>query len=140
MTTGKKVARKKLSLPELASKPENASKVCHIMGYSRQRLYEIQSNNSMFGTEVLVDRLPGPRDLYPNQADEAPVERILAYSLEYTTHSRVRVTQQLVLQGAQVSSGGVRGVRIRNRMLNRHERLLRLERHVRDNGIALNAD
>jgi len=50
------------------------------------------------------------------------------------------VAQQLVLQGVQVSSGGVRGVWSRNGMLTRHERLLRLERHVRDTGIALNDD
>ena len=45
-----------------------------------------------------------------------------------------------MLQSVQVSSGGVRGVWSRNGVLTRHGRLLRLERHVRDTGIALNDD
>ena len=35
MTTGKKVARRKLSLLELALELDNVSKACKIMGYSR---------------------------------------------------------------------------------------------------------
>ncbi len=140
MTTGKKVARRKLSLLELASELDNVSRACRIMGYSRQQFYEIRRNYQTFGTEGLVDRLPGPREPHPNRVDEATAERILAYSLEFPTHGPVRVAQQLVLQGVQVSSGGVRGVWSRNGMLTRHERLLRLERHVRDTGIALNDD
>ena len=42
----------------------------------------------------------------------------------------VRVAQELVLQGVQVSSGGVRGVWSRHDLLTRDKRLLRLERHV----------
>jgi hypothetical protein len=37
MTTGKKVARRKLSLLELATELGNVSKACKIMGYSRQQ-------------------------------------------------------------------------------------------------------
>lgn len=59
MTTGKKVARRKLSLLELASKLDNVSKACRIRGYSRQQFYEIRCNYQRFGAEGLVDRLPG---------------------------------------------------------------------------------
>lgn len=110
------------------------------MGYSRQQFHEIRRNYQTFGAEGLVDRLPGPREPHPNRGDEATAKRILAYSLEFPTHGPVRVAQQLALQGVQVSSGGVRGVWNRNGILTRHERLLRLERHVRDTGIALNDD
>jgi len=122
MTTGKKVARRKLSLLGLASELDNVSKACRIMGYSRQQFYEIRRNCQAFGAEGLVDRLPGPREPHPNRVDEATAERILAYSLEFPTRGPVRVAQQLVLQGVQVSSGGVRGVWSRNGMLTRHER------------------
>jgi hypothetical protein len=44
MTTGKKVARRKLSLLELASELGNVSKAWRIMGYSRQQFYEIRRN------------------------------------------------------------------------------------------------
>ena len=41
MTTKDKVARRKLSLLELAAEMSNVSKACRIMGYSRQQFYEI---------------------------------------------------------------------------------------------------
>lgn len=44
MTTEKKVARRKLSLLELAGELSNVSKACKIMGYSRQQFYEIRRN------------------------------------------------------------------------------------------------
>ncbi|MBG3878686.1 IS481 family transposase [Desulfovibrio oxamicus] len=140
MTTNKKVARRTLSLLELASDLDNVSKACLSMGHSRQQFYEIRRNYQTFGAEGLVDRLPGPREPHPNRVDEATAERILAYILEFPTHGPVRVAKQLLLHGVQVSSGGVRGVWSLNGILTRHERLLRLERHIRDTGIALNDD
>ncbi|MCP4548095.1 MAG: IS481 family transposase, partial [bacterium] len=41
MTTTDKVARRKLSMLELAHEMGNVSKACKIMGYSRQQFYEI---------------------------------------------------------------------------------------------------
>ncbi|TVM30262.1 IS481 family transposase, partial [Oceanidesulfovibrio marinus] len=42
MTTKRKVARRKMSLLELATELGNVSKACKIMGYSRQQFYEIR--------------------------------------------------------------------------------------------------
>lgn len=61
MTTGKKVARRKLSLLELATELGNVSKACKIMGYSRQQFYDIRRNFQAFGSEGLWDRLPGSK-------------------------------------------------------------------------------
>ncbi|TVM30008.1 IS481 family transposase, partial [Oceanidesulfovibrio marinus] len=44
MTTKRKVARRKMSLLELATELGNVSKACKIMGYSRQQFYEIRRN------------------------------------------------------------------------------------------------
>ena len=44
MTTEKKVARRKLTLLELAGQLGNVSKACRIVGYSRQQFYEIRRN------------------------------------------------------------------------------------------------
>jgi hypothetical protein len=41
MTTEENVARRKLSLLELAKDLQNVSKACKVMGYSRQQFYEI---------------------------------------------------------------------------------------------------
>ena len=61
MTTvqAKKIARRKLSLLQLAQELGNVSKACRILGYSRQHFYEIRRNFQVHGAEGLLDRLPG---------------------------------------------------------------------------------
>jgi hypothetical protein len=49
MTTEAKIARRKLSMLELASELGNVSKACKIMGYSRQQFYEIRRNFQTYG-------------------------------------------------------------------------------------------
>ena len=39
MTTKNKIARRKLSLLDLAKDLDNVSKACRLMGYSRQQFY-----------------------------------------------------------------------------------------------------
>jgi len=137
MTTKHKVARRKLSLLELASELNNVSKACQLMGYSRQQFYEIRRNYQTYGAQGLLDRLPGPKGPHPNRVSEEVEKAILDYSLHQPTHGPLRVAQQLVLQNIQVSAGGVRGVWGRHNLLSRHERLLRLEQTVREQNLAL---
>ena len=73
MTTQQKIARRKLSLLELAADLGNVSKACKLVGYSRQQFYEIRRNFQTYGAEGLIDRLPGPRGPHPNRLPE-PVE------------------------------------------------------------------
>jgi Helix-turn-helix domain len=61
MTTDKKLARRKLSLLELARDLGNISKAYRELGYSRQQFYEIRRNFQTYGAEGLLDRLPGAR-------------------------------------------------------------------------------
>jgi transposase InsO family protein len=58
-------------------------------------------------------------------------DRILREALEHPTHGALRVAQDLQLEGLTVSSGGVRGVWQRHGLVSRHDRLLRLEKEVR---------
>ena len=132
MTTvqAEKIARRKLSLLQLAQELGNISKACRIVGYSRQQFYEIRRNFQLHGADGLLDQLPGAKGPHPNRVP-APVEKaILAQALEHPTHGAQRVTDELLLRGIQVSSGGVRGVWIRNDLQTRHHRLLRLEETV----------
>jgi len=112
-----KSARRKLNLLELANELSNVSKACKIMGYSRQQFYEIRRNYQTFGSEGLIDRVSGATN---------------------PTHGSVRVAQQLNLKGHRVSSGGVRGVWTRTKLLTKHQRLLRLDQHLKENPIELN--
>lgn len=130
MTTKQKVARRKLSLLELATEMDNVSKACRIMGYSRQQFYEIRRNYQSFGADGLIDRLPGPKGPHPNRVAEEIEQAILTHCLDHPGHGALRVSHELMLKGLQVSSGGVRGVWSRHNLLTKHERLLRLEKSV----------
>ena len=83
MTTETKIARRKLSLLQLAAELSNVSKACKIMGYSRQQFYEIRRNYQTYGADGLIDRLPGPKSPHPNRVDKAIEKAILDYSLKH---------------------------------------------------------
>ena len=85
----------------------------------------------------LLDRLPGPKGPHPNRVSEEVEKAILEHSLHQPTHGPVRVAQQLALQNVQVSAGGVRGVWGRHNLQSRHDRLLRLEKTVREEKLDL---
>ena len=110
MTTEEKIARRKLSLLDLAQELHNVSRACKVMGYSRQQFYEIRRNYQTYGAAGLLDKLPGCKGAHPNRVAPEIEEAILSYSLEHPTHGPLRVAQELALRGVTVSAGGVRGV------------------------------
>jgi transposase InsO family protein len=68
----------------------------------------------------------------------AEIERaVLDHALAHPCHGPLRVAQELMLRGLQVSSGGVRGVWQRHRLPTRHERLLRLEQATAERTLEL---
>ncbi len=137
MTTDERIARRKLSLLQLAEELDNVSRACRISGYSRQQFYEIRRNYQTFGAQGLIDRLPGPKGPHPNRVSEEIEQTILDYSLDHPGHGCLKVSQQLALQNVQISSNGVRGVWARHNLLTKHQRLLRLEEHTRKAKIEL---
>lgn len=136
-TVQSKSARRKLNLLELAGELENVSKACKIMGYSREQFYEIRRNFQTYGAQGLIDKLPGASGPHPNRVSEEIEKAIMDYSLLNPTHGCLKVSQQLNLKNVHVSSGGVRGVWQRNKLLSKHLRLLRLEQHHRETNIEL---
>ena len=88
MTTDKKVARRKLSLLELASDLGNVSKACRVMGYSRQQFYEIRRNFQTYGADGLLDRLPGARGPHPNRVAAEIETAILDHALAHPDAGR----------------------------------------------------
>jgi hypothetical protein len=137
MTTEKKIARRKLSLLELAQELSNVSRACKVMGYSRQQFYEIRRNFQTYGADGLIDRLPGAKGPHPNRVAAEIEAAVLAHGLEHPCHGCTRVEQELRLKGLQVSSGGVRGVWQRHGLLTKHERLLRLEKETAERQLTL---
>jgi len=140
MTTEKKVARRKLSLLDLASELGNVSRACRLVGYSRQQFYEIRRNDQTYGAEGLIDRLPGAKGPHPNRVPEAIEQAVLDHGLAHPCHGPMRVAHELALKGVQVSSGGVRGVWSRHGLLTKTERLLRLEKATAERRIELSAE
>jgi hypothetical protein len=53
------VARRKLSLLELARELDNVSRTCKVMGYSRPQFYEIRRNFQTHGADGLIERVVG---------------------------------------------------------------------------------
>src|SRR5690606_7026894 len=116
---------------ELAQDLGTVPKACRLMGYSRQQFYEIRRNYQTYGSQGLLDRLPGPRGPHPNPVSAEVEQAVLDYCLKEPTHGCLRVAQELALQGVTVSSMGVRGVWLRHDLQTKHERLLRLEEAAR---------
>ena len=136
-TVSEKVARRKLSLLELASDLENVSKACKIMGYSRTQFYEIRRNYQSFGSEGLLDKVRGPNNPHPNRVSEELEKAIMDYTLEFPTYGSLKVSQQLRLKNINVGVGAVRGVWHRHNLMLTHQRLLYLEQHYKDHNIEL---
>lgn len=137
MTTNEKVARRKLSLLELADELGNVSKACKVIGYSRQQFYEIRRNYQTYGAQGLLDQLPGTREPHPNRVSDEVEKAILDHCLKSPSDGCLKVAQALSLQGIHVSSGGVRGVWSRQGLLTKHQRLLRLDQAANQNGFTL---
>ena len=133
MTTNEKVARRKLSLLELAKELSNVSRACKIMGYSRRQFYEIRRNYQTYGSEGLLDKLPGCKGPHPNRVAPEIEQAILDFCLDNPTYGPLRVSQELALQGIAVSA-----VWQRHDLLSKHDRLLRLEKTHREQAIELN--
>ena len=136
-TIAEKAARRKLNLLEIANELDNVSKACKIMGYSREQFYEIRRNYQAFGVEGLLDKVRGPKGPHPNRVSEELENTILDYCLEFPTHGCLKVSQQLTLRGINIGVGSIRGVWQRHDILSKHQRLLRLEQHYKNNNIEL---
>ena len=85
MTAKEKVARRKLSLLELAQDLDNVSRACRLMGYSRQQFYEIRRNFQTYGADDLLDRLPGSKGPHPNRVCAEVEQAILDHCLQHPT-------------------------------------------------------
>jgi transposase InsO family protein/transposase-like protein len=136
-TIAEKAARRKLNLLELANDLGNVSEACRMIGYSREQFYEIRRTYQTFGADGLLEKARGAKGPHANRANEEQEKAVLDYCLEYPTHGQLRVSQQLLLRGVHIGIGAIRGIWQRHNLLLKHQRLLRLEKHYKDNCIQL---
>jgi transposase InsO family protein len=124
--------KRKLSLLQLAEELGNVARACKIMGYHRDTFYEVRRAFQTGGVAGLVESRRGARGPHPNRLAPEIEAKVLDYCLQRPTHGAQRVSNELRLQGVEVSPSGVRGVWLRHDLETRYKRLMRLERESRD--------
>lgn len=137
MTATGHSTRRKLSLLQLAEELGNVSNACKLMGYHRGTFYKVKLAFQIGGVATLVEQKHGPRNQHPNHVAADIEQRILDFSLQQPTRGPQYVANQLRLDNVNVSAGGVRGVWLRHDIETRHKRLMRLERHARQQTFVL---
>lgn len=108
MATDARIARRKLSLLELASELSNVSKACGLLGCKRQRVYEIRRRRQTYGAQGLADRARGRKYPHLNRPAAEIDIATLCRALSQPTHRHNRVARELALLGVAVSAGGRR--------------------------------
>lgn len=109
MTKGQDIIRRKLNLVDLGEVLGNFSEACRKFGVSRQHYYDIKNTIKEEGIEGLMEKARTKPKLSNRVAPEVE-EKVLAYSLEFPTHGRVRLENELKRQGIIISAGGVRRI------------------------------
>jgi transposase InsO family protein len=126
MTAEKKIAQKRLTLLQVAERIRNVSEACRRHSISRSQFYEYKRAFQERGFDGLMDRPPIPKN-FPNETPADVKEKIIALSLKHPAWGQVRLSDQLRLEGIFVSPGTVRNIWIKEDLVTRYKRLLRLE-------------
>lgn len=126
MTAEKKIAQKRLTLLQVAERIRNVSEACRRHSVSRSQFYEYKRAFQEFGFDGLMDRPPIPKS-FPNETPADVKEKVIALSLKHPAWGPVRLSDNLRLEGISISPGTVRNIWIKEDLVTRYKRLLRLE-------------
>ena len=126
-----KIARRKLSLPTADSGAREREQTVQDRRLQPSAVLRDPAQLPALRAEGLIDQLPGAKGSHASRVSEEVERAILAHALEHPTHGRQRVAAELLLNGVQVNSNGVRGIWIRHGLTTKRERLLRLEETAR---------
>lgn len=126
MTAKEKIAQNRLTLLQLAEKLRSVSEACRQRGVSRSQFYEYKRAFQEEGFSGLMDRPPVPKT-FPNETPAEIKEKILQLSIEHPAWGQLRISDQLRLEGIQVSPSTVRNLWIKEGLESRYKRILRLE-------------
>jgi transposase InsO family protein len=122
MTAEKKIAQKRLTLLQVAERIRNVSEACRRHSISRSQFYEYKRAFQERGFDGLMDRPPIPKS-FPNETPE----KVIALSLKHPVWGPVRISDNLRLEGISVSPSTIRNIWIKEDLVTRYKRLLRLE-------------
>lgn len=134
-----KLARKRLSVLQLAEALGNVSEACRRSNMDRTSFYEWKTRFTEMGLEGLKD-LPPVHRTHPQTTPPEVVEKVIETSLEHPTWGCTKVSDYLRLQQVSVSSPTVQKILIQYDMGSRYERLLKLEERHLQTGIYLSEE
>lgn len=126
MTAKEKIAQNKLTLLQLAEKLRSVSEACRRRGVSRSQFYEYKRAFQEEGFSGLMDRPPIPRS-FPNETPAEVKDKIIKLSVEHPAWGQVKISDNLRLEGIQVSPSTVRNIWLKEGFESKYKRILRLE-------------
>lgn len=136
MTVQQKIIKNKVGLLQLAEELGNVSKACKVMGFSRDTFYRYKELVEEGGIDNLIDKTRKKPNLR-NRVDEKIEQGIIDFAFDYPAYGQVRVANELRKKGLFVSSGGVRGVWLRNNLETFKKRLKFVEERSAKEGLVL---
>ncbi|MCG2985893.1 helix-turn-helix domain-containing protein, partial [Escherichia coli] len=93
----------------------NVSKVCKIMGVSRDTFYRYRELVDEGGVDALINRSRRAPNL-KNRTDEATEQAVVDYAVAFPAHGQHRTSNKLRKQGVFISGSGVRSVWLRHNL------------------------
>jgi transposase InsO family protein len=134
-----KIARKRLSVLQLAEVLGNISETCRRAGMDRTSFYEWKRRFQTHGLEGLKD-LPPIHKTHPQTTSPEVEKKIIALSFEHPGWGCVKLSDMLKLGGVSVSSPTVQNILIKHNMGSKYERLLKLEEKAAGEKLILTAE
>lgn len=131
-----KLARKRLSVLELAVELGSVSKACKQAGMDRTSFYEYKRRFQTHGLEGLKD-LPPVHKSHPQTTSEEHQKRIVELALEQPTRGCNYLASLLAQEGIGVSFVTVQNVLNKHGLGSRYERLMALEQKALKSEITL---
>jgi transposase InsO family protein len=134
-----KLARKRLSVLELAAELGSITKACKQAGMDRTSFYEYKRRFQTHGLEGLKD-LPPVHKSHPQTTSEEHQKRIVELALQQPTRGCNYLAALLAQEGIGVSFVTVQNILNKQGLGSRYERLLALEQKALKSEITLTAE
>jgi len=134
--SNEKIIKHKVGLLNLAEELSNVSKVCKIMGVSRDTFYRYKDAVDEGGVDALFE-ITRKRPNLKNRVDNQTEDAVTAFAIEFPAFGQARTSNELRKRGVFVSPSGIRSIWLRHDLANFKKRLKALEAKVAEDGLIL---